>query len=287
MNATALRVVTAGKERFPSVVSYVSDAQADPGRHVTYVGVDPDTLLDEFAEAEAWADRLLVALIGDELAGVLLADIDDDMRRVWWIGPWANTEDAALALLSEARDRFGALFDEEEFAPDSRNEMLRSTAARLGFTEGTPSSVLSKADLVADGISTTEPLTDARAEAVVDLHDGLFAGTHTPGAKLVVAGGTRIRTAQLDGSTAGYVAYEIQADGTGYIDYLGVKPDARGRGLARALVADVCGELAAEAVSAAHLTVRTDAHGAVDLYRSLGFTEDRIIVPYRYGFTLE
>ncbi len=287
MNATALRVVTAGKERFPSVVSYVSDAQADPGRHVTYVGVDPDTLLDEFAEAEAWADRLLVALIGDELAGVLLADIDDDLRRVWWIGPWADTEEAALALLSEARDRFGALFDEEELAPDSRNEMLRSTAARLGFTEGTPSSVLSRADLVAHGISTTEPLTDARAEAVVDLHDELFAGTHTPGAKLVVAGGTRIRTAQLDGSTAGYVAYEIQADGTGYIGFLGVKPDARGRGLARALVADVCRELAAVGVPAVHLTVRADAHGAVDLYRSLGFIEERIIVPYRYGFTLE
>lgn len=287
MNPAALRVVTAGEERLSAVVSYVSDAQSDPASHVTYVGLDADTLLDEFAEAEAWADRLLVALIGDELAGVLLADIDDDMRRVWWIGPWANTESAAIALLSEARDRFGGLFDEEELAPDSRNEMLRSTADRLGFTEGTASSVLSKTELVADGTSSTEPLTATRAQTVAELHDSIFEGTHTPGSKLVGAEGTRIRTVQVDGATAGYVAFEIQADGTGYIDYLGVKPDARRRGLARALVADACRELAAEGVLAAHLTVRTDARGAVDLYRSLGFEEERIIVPYRYGFTLE
>jgi ribosomal protein S18 acetylase RimI-like enzyme len=282
----ALRVVLAGEEHLPLVVSYVAGAQAEPQRHVTYVGVDADTLLEEFAEAEAWEDRLLVATTGDELAGVLLADIDDDMRRVWWIGPWADTEDISIALLSEARARFGALFDEEELAPDSRNEILRSTARQLGFSEGTASSVLSRFALAVDGTSSTEPLTAARAGAVAGMHDSLFAGTHTPGTKLVAAVGTRIRTAQIDGATAGYVAYEIQADGTGYIDFLGVKPEARRRGLARALVADVCRELAADGVPAVHLTVRADAPGAVELYQSLGFTEERIIVPCRYGFTL-
>lgn len=286
MTDAVLRVVPAGEEHLSVVVSYVAGAQAEPQRHVTYVGVDAETLLEEFAEAEAWEDRLLVAIAGDELAGVLLADIDDDMRRVWWIGPWADTEDISIALLSEARARFGALFDEEELAPDSRNELLRSTARRLGFSEGTASSVLSRFDLAVDGASSTEPLTAARAEAVAGLHDSLFAGTHTPGTKLVAATGTRIRTAQIDGATAGYVAYEIQADGTGYIDYLGVKSEARRRGIARALVADVCRELAADGVPAVHLTVRADAPGAVDLYRSVGFTEERIIVPCRYGFTL-
>ncbi len=286
MSSAALRIEPAGEQRLSAVVAYVAGAQAVPERHVTYVGLDADTLLEEFAEAEAWEARLLVALVGDQLVGVLLADIDHDMRRVWWIGPWADSEDTLVGLLTEARDRFGALFDEEELAPDGRNDVLRSSARRLGFAEGTASSVLSKLDLTPDGISSTEPLTAARAETVAELHDSLFAGTHTPGPKLVAAAGTRIRTAQLDGTTAGYIAYEIQADGTGYIDYLGVKPEARRRGLARALVADVCRELAAGDVPAVHLTVRADAPGAVDLYRSLGFTEERVIVPYRYGFTL-
>lgn len=281
-----VRVVPAGEERLSAAVSYVAGAQADPRRHVTYVGVEPGSLVTEFTEVEAWPDRLLVALTGDTIAGVLLADIDDDMRRVWWIGPWVDTEAVAVSLLSEARDRFGAHFDEEELAPDSRNEVLRSTARRLGFVEETASSVLSKLDLAAVAPSTTEPLAAASAETVAEVHDSIFAGTHTPGAKLVVASGTRIRVAKLDGATVGYVAYEIQADGTGYIDYLGVTPDARRRGLARALVADACAELANDGVPAVHLTVRADAAGAVDLYRSLGFVEERVIVPCRYGFSL-
>ncbi len=286
MTGSALRVVPAGEARLPAVAAYVADAQVEADRHVTYVGTAVDTLLEEFAEADAWTDRLLVALAGEEIVGVMLADIDADMRRVWWLGPWADSEPVAIALLSGARDRFGPLFDEEELAPDSRNEMLRSVARRLGFTEGTAASVLSKSDLVAEGPFSTEPLTANRAKSVAEIHDELFGRTHTPGAKLVTAGGTRIRTVQFHGSTAGYVAYEIHADGTGYIDYLGVEPKARRRGLGRVLIADVCRELAAEGVPAVHLTVRADAPGAVDLYRSLGFTEERIIVPYRYGFTL-
>lgn len=286
MTAAALRVDTAGAERLPAALAYVAGAQIEPRRHVTYVGVDVDTLAEEFSEAEAWADRLLVALTGDELVGVLLADVDADMRRVWWIGPWADSGDVAVALLSAARERFGGLFGEEELAPDSRNEMLRSIALGLGFAEGTASSVLSKRDLTVDGILETERMAQARSHEVAELHDSLFPGTHTPGAKLVHDEGTRIRTAQLDGDTAGYVAYEVQPDGTGYINYVGVSAHARRRGLASALVSDVCRELGAEGVAAVHLTVRVDAPGAVDLYRSLGFTEERVIVPYRCGFSL-
>jgi ribosomal protein S18 acetylase RimI-like enzyme len=286
VTAAGLRVEPAGEERLSAVVSHVARAQVDPARHVAYVGVDIGSVSDELTDAEAWPDRLLVAFDGSELIGVLLADVDDDMRRVWWVGPWADSEDVAVALVSAGRDRFGTLFDEEELAPDSRNEMVRAAARRLGFEEGTASSVLFKLDPSADGVSSTTPLTADRARSVAELHDEIFAGTHTPGAKLVAAEGTRIRTAQIDGATAGYVAYEVQADGTGYIDYLGVRADVRRRGLGRLLVADVCRDLALDGVSEVHLTVRADAPGAVDLYRSLGFTEERVIVPCRYGFTL-
>lgn len=286
MSSTGLRIEPAGEGLLASVVAYVAEAQADPDRHVTYVGGHVGAISDELTDAAEWPDRLLVALAGHDLVGALLADIDQDMRRVWWVGPWAGTEAIARSLLSGARERFSSLFDEEELAPDSRNDIVRSIAAQLGFSEGTSSSVLSKPDLSADGITSTEPLTSERRDAVAGLHDALFPGTHTPGAKLVSAAGTRIRTAQIDGTTVGYVAYEIQADGTAYIDYLGVGPNVRRRGVGRALVADACRELAIEGVPTVHLTVRADAPGAVELYRGLGFVEERIIVPYRCGFTL-
>jgi ribosomal protein S18 acetylase RimI-like enzyme len=286
VTSTGLRIEPAGEGRLATVVTYVAEAQAEPHRHVTYVGEHAGALTEDLTDADEWPDRLLAAFAGHDLVGVLLADIDPDMRRVWWVGPWADTEAVAHSLLAGARQRFGHLFDEEELAPDSRNDVVRSIAAQLGFSEGTPSAVLSKLDPSTDGITSTEPLTAERCDAVAELHDSLFAGTHTSGAKLVSAAGTRIRTAQIDGVTVGYVAYEIQADGAGYIDYLGVGPNARRRGVGRALVADACRELAGEGVSAVHLTVRADAPGAADLYRGLGFIEERIIVPYRCGFTL-
>lgn len=286
MTGSALRVVPVDEPHIPGVMAYVAAAQTEPSRHVTYVGVEPDTLSEEFARAEAWMDRLLVALNGDEIEGVLLADIDRDMRRVWWLGPWADREEVAVALLSAARERFGALFDEEELAPDGRNEMLRSAAGRLGFHEETAAAVLSKFDVEADGGTSTQPLTVDRAEAVAELHDSIFVGTHTPGSKLIAAEDTRIRTAQVAGAMVGYIAYEVQVDGTGYIDYLGVRPDVRRRGLGRALVDDACRDLASAGVRAVHLTVRVDASGAIDLYRSLGFIQERVIVPYRHGFSL-
>lgn len=286
MTAAGLRLLPAGEERLADVVAFVAAAQAQPERHVSFVGVDAGSLRHEFSEVEKWGDRLLVAIDGGDLVGALLADIDEEMRRVWWIGPWATDEDAAIELLSVARSRLGTLFDEEELAPDSRNEPLRSVARRLGFVEDTPSSVLSKVDLAADGSSSTEPMTPADAGTVAELHDAIFVGTHTPGAKLVAAERTRIRVARVDGTTAGYIAFEVQSDGAGYIDYLGVSPGARRRGLARALVADACRELAGEGVPAVHLTVRADAPGALDLYRSLGFVDERVVVPCRFGFTL-
>jgi ribosomal protein S18 acetylase RimI-like enzyme len=164
--------------------------------------------------------------------------------------------------------------------------MLRSAARRLGFHEETPAAVLSRFDVEADGGTSTEPLTVDRAGDVAELHDSIFVGTHTPGSKLVAAEGTRIRTAQLAGATVGYIAYEIQPDGTGYIDYLGVKPGLRRRGLGRALVDDACRDLASKGLPAVHLTVRVDATGAIDLYRGLGFIQERLIVPCRSGFTL-
>jgi GNAT superfamily N-acetyltransferase len=270
-----------------AISAYVARSQRDATRHVAYVGVEADSILEEFSRADRWSDRMLVVRDGDHIAGVLLADIDEDMGRVWWVGPWADSIDIARELLDDGRVRFGRLFGEEEMAPDSRNGMIRSLAAERDFTEGTASSVLSKTGLDPTGQPSSRRITDTTAEAVAALHDRLFPGTHTVGTTLVTAERTHIRTADVDGRTAGYIAFEAQPDGAGYVDFVGVEPAQRRRGVGRALVVDACRELAAGGATAVHLTVRADAPGAVDLYRSAGFVEERIIVPCRRGFTLD
>ncbi|MEM7285141.1 MAG: GNAT family N-acetyltransferase [Actinomycetota bacterium] len=90
----------------------------------------------------------------------------------------------------------------------------------------------------------------------------------------------------VDGAVVGYVAYEMQADGSGYIDYLAVDETLRGRGLGRALVSTATADLVTSGATHAHLTVREANAAARALYASLDYEEERIAIPYRRGFTL-
>lgn len=265
---------------------FVASAQSDPERHIAYVGDEPDTILLEFARAENWADRLAVAVDHASITGVLLADVDPDMRRVWWVGPWAGDIDTMTALMNAVTGVLGDAFDTEELAPDGRNTAVASFGRACGFSEGTGSLVLYRRLTSTLQRDTTTVMAAHQAAQVATLHDRLFPGTHARGTTVVADPDTTVRCAIRDGSLAGYLAYQIQLDGTGYIDYLGVEPDARRRGIARALIADACAAMAAARVPEVHLTVRLDADGARELYRSVGFTETRVIQPLRKGFTL-
>jgi ribosomal protein S18 acetylase RimI-like enzyme len=271
-----------------AVVAYVTAAQADPTRHVTYVGDQPATVLADLRAATAWRERTLVAHGGDDRpTGVLTVDVDEDLGRLWWLGPWADDVATARELLTAAGS-IAALVHEREFAPDARNTDLARLATDLGYRPEEPSAVLVR-DLATwpdddpagpGGVRVLEP--EDRDE-VARLHDHLFAGTHTRGRDLVRDGATEVLVAGDD--PRGYVATQEQADGTLYIDFLGVDPAARGRGLGRTLIAAAVTRAAGAGAPAASLTVRAGNRHARALYASLGFTQERMIAPYRRGFT--
>ena len=262
--------------------AFVARAQRDPTRHVTYVGIDAAIVLAEFAEVSSWRSRSLVMRDQGAIRSVILCDVDEEKRRAYWMGPWGDDDDSTAQLLDEARSRFGDLFDEEELAPDARNDLLCRLAIERGFRVETQSDVLSRVDL-AIAPMTSEELRPEFTEAVAALHDSLFPGTHRSGDHLA-DDGTHVRCFLDGGTPVGYVAYQVQADGSGYIDYLGVAPTARRRGIARSLIRDACSALAAQGVTSTHLTVRADLPGATQLYLSEGFVRERTIAPHRLGF---
>lgn len=284
-----LEIRTVGPDPVDDVVDYVARRQAAPASHVVFVGEGAATVGADLADVARWRDRLLVARADGAVVGAVLTDIDEARRRAWWFGPWADGPDIAAALVAAADARFGAAWDEEEFAPDVANRLVAELAVARGCTPGTASSVLAfdaAQQPTPRPSGRTAPLDATSAPAVAALHDRLFPATHTLGADLVRADKTTIRAAMVDGVVAGYVAVEVLADGVGYIDYLGVEPGRRRLGLGRALVGDAVASLVAAGVTETHLTVREDAVGARDLYRSLGFVELRVIRPYRRGFDL-
>lgn len=283
-------VTALGEDDDTEVIDYVVAAQADPSRHVTYLGTDTTTVRAELSAVAQWRERTFVARAGDGvLHGVLTADVDPDLGRLWWLGPWAEGPDVARALLQAARGVVGGIA-EREFAPDARHHWMGELALDLGYHPEVPSAVLvaelagwaEDAELPAAAAEVRE-LEPEDTDDVVRLHDHLFAGTHTTGRSLVGDQETSVLVAGEP--PRGYVATQVQADGSLYVDFVGVDPSARGRGLGRALVAAALVGAAAAGVARASLTVREDNRHARALYASLGFVKERRIAPYRRGFT--
>jgi ribosomal protein S18 acetylase RimI-like enzyme len=291
---------TATPDDLGELAALVAAQQADPTRHVGEYGPTATGIAEQLTElAPGGLDAVVVAIADAAIVGVLAAEWDEDPPRVWWLGPvvapgtdWQQTADA---LYDHLRRRVPATVTEEEFGPDERHVELAAFAARRGFTAEEASVVLVRELPEADGSAGLPPdvsparlrpfVEDDRAP-VADLHDRLFPATHTPGGRLDEGRDRLVWVAELGGRLAGYVAAERQEDGTGYVDFLGVDPAAQGQGIGRHLVATAC-ELLHDRHGCREvtLTVRVSNAPARRVYGRCGFVEERVLVPWRRGFS--
>jgi ribosomal protein S18 acetylase RimI-like enzyme len=286
----------------PEVAAFVAAQQADPTRHIAYLGLEDEGICAELAALEPLGlEAVMVARRGAELVGMLAADWSDDPPRVWWFGPFVASGEVfdavADALLAAARTLLPAEVTQEEFAVDRRNETVAMFARRQGFEPGEGSSALLTTDLAAvrraspTGGEQTDPhgvrvvsLDDRTRGAVAALHDRLFPGTHTPGDRLDRDPDRVVLAAIRDGAVLGYVAAERQEDGAGYIDFLGVDEPARGQGIGRRLIVAACQRLHDDlGCCLVHLTVRESNVAGRRLYATLGFVEERMLQPWSRG----
>jgi ribosomal protein S18 acetylase RimI-like enzyme len=296
--------------------------QSDHQTYVMYLGDTASSIVEEVGEVQRWGERSAIVELDGRMAGWLVADVDEDMGRVWWLGPfvaepdprrWADLADQlyhrAVALLpdgvteqeSAADDRGGKLADwcvRHRFSPNTASVLLRLDPEDLASKDLDPEDLVSKDLAPPTGGHVVRPLADADHDVVKHLHQVAFPGTHTTPDGLVTSNHPRLvlETEQSSSGVAGegpggvgvvgYVAYELQPDGSGYIDYLAVDQTSRGSGYGGALVAEASRRMIAEGASYVHLTVREDNPAARALYARIGFVEERVVRPYRIGFDL-
>lgn len=301
------------------MTALAADAQLDPERFCAYLPVEADAIAADVSDVDGpdggdWTEATWLALDDDRnVVAWLLAEVDVDMGRVWWWGPIvadaarlpAALRDGTMDQLFAAASSVTQRWDEHELAIDDRSSMLRTFADRHGFVAEEASAMLQTPPLAStdreagsgtgahrtsdDGVLELAPRHHA---SVAALHDIVFPGTHTTGEKLVdAAPGRSVLVIEDDGPTvdgdiAGYVAVEVQSDGSLYIDYLAVAGHLRGRGIGRRLVSDAVARGAASGATHAHLTVRAGNVAARRLYASLWFTEVSILLPLRRGFSV-
>jgi ribosomal protein S18 acetylase RimI-like enzyme len=312
-----MQIRTAVEADRSTLAALAGRQQRRPERHITYLGVEPEHIAAEMVEEDDdWTAVSAVAEHDGRIRGWLMGSVDAEMGRVWWFGPFIDAQHdgaddraddgadggvdvgahhvwrgIADALYAHASSLLPDTVDQEELAPDARHVLLADWALDHGFHRDPGSAILGlpraiAAPTVPDaGIVRPATAQDGR---LVELHDELFAGTHTTGQRLLAgADAEHIRLVlEVDHTVVGYVAVEVQPDGGGYIDYLGVDPAHRRRGFGLTLVRAGVGALADRGCERFDLTVREANHGARKLYAALGFVEERVIHPYRKGFEL-
>ncbi len=279
---------------FAAMAAMAAPLQREPRTHVLYLGMDPATIEAELdgLDCEPWS---CVAVDDDRIIGWVVGDVDPEMGRVWWHGPFVaegGADVVASAMLDTCRRSLAASITQEELAFDARAEALGRWATTQGFVSEPGSVVLTLdeagIDRLAPPTRVVRPIGPDDTAAVAAMHDDLFPDTHTTGAALVASADPTHPRLVVDhgGGVAGYVAVEQDEDGSGYVDFLGVDPAQRRGGLGAELVRAAVQALAAIDARPVHLTVREANAGARELYASLGFVEERIAHPYRLGFTL-
>ena len=288
-----MRIDVATQNDLAELSQFASRRQSDPESHIAYLSIEASDIASELEELDAWHHFTLIARDENRLLGWLTAETDEEIGRVWWLGPFCLDDDwdsIADDLLLTARRDLTAQFTQEEAASDDRHVRLDGWCRRHGFTEHTASAALDlRSKTKPDRDSAVVVMSDTTRASVAMLHDRYFPGSHRTGDQLVAHDQTTVlvRPTSPDASDVdGYVATQHQADGSTYIDFLGVVEHARRTRVATQLIRAVTSS-SGDDEAHFHLTVRADNEAARRLYNRLGFEETRVVVPYRLGFSLD
>ena len=227
-----------------------------------------------------------------ETLGVIGCEIDRSQRRAWIRGPWAvpGLSSAALeAALLNTLERSLPQITRFDAFPSEHDEALAALYLGASYRRMDVHRVMQAA--LGDVGTTTAAdarITPARPDDLrqwLPLHHGLFPGSYLSDEDIAAAisdGARLVLTAWFDSRPAGYlVAKDDAAMGEMYVDYLGVDPATRGRGLGRALLLHAMRWGERRACRRAALTVRQDRAEAMSLYLQCGFQEVRAGVNWR------
>ncbi|MFT3833148.1 MAG: GNAT family N-acetyltransferase [Micropruina sp.] len=276
-----------------ALLDFITERQADPATGTCYIGTEREALRLELEElGDAWPGSALVATdSGGRIVGATVTDLDLELGRSWIHGPWvaeAHWDALARPLLESAIACCPSGVDQHEISGDIANRRMAALAADLGWTASVPNHVFvaklaDAANWPADDPRVRAPRGDDFA-TIDPLHAAEFPNTYLTTRQMIDEGitGERITVvSEAGGELLGYAAGRVQPDGSGYLDFIAVKPEARGTGAGRGLLATVSRRiLAAAPLHDVNLTVQDHRAPAIALYRALGFTLETTIVGY-------
>ncbi len=279
-------------DQLNEVAAFIALLQRDTAHHIAYFGLTAPDIAASIAEwDDDWAQQVFLAYDQDRLVGFIGVDISTESAKAWVYGPlvdhadWHTCADQLYAAL-EAQGILQAM-KTQELLGDAHNQRLAVFAGRHGFNTRFGAASLR---LLRDQVSALPQLEPAsrlsgdQHDPFIGLHNTIFPDTYYSGRELLE---------QLDdqnqafviaegGVLQGYIFARVDNGSDGYIDFLGVREEARGRGLgARLIVTASRWLMSLPEVNEIALTVNADNDTAIRLYQRLSFEHLRTVEAYR------
>lgn len=267
-------------DELPRVAAFLARLNRIPEHHIGFCDTDEAEVLNswqrDFGDVPA-ADAFVALEQGGHLIGLLGFDADLKRGRAEIWGPFAEPQASGAATALWHGVRFPAGIREVLLFCNVRNTFCTDFAARCGFAEEVPTQILlaQRSTFSEDVALSPRRLTAADAEAFTELHDALFPGTYYGGRDILgrLNEQHQVLTAHDEVGLCGYVYAEVSpAFGEASLEFVGVAPRARNRGVGTRLVREALAWVFSfAAVAEVTLVVSTRREAALRLYRAAGF----------------
>jgi ribosomal protein S18 acetylase RimI-like enzyme len=274
------KIAEASREDFPAIARLLAEQNETPESQCLHSGEGYESILQTMIKWDEVSEiRFVVAVQNGRLVGVLGCEFDEELGRGWLWGPFALTADwkgLATDLLEQLLAILPAAIRRLDFFVNQVNQRAYRFYLAQGFQEPEVSHVYvaERHQTVPLLLDACRPLQPAQSGCFRALHDAIFPNTYYTGQDILdqLDADHRIFVAVQGEDLLGYVYAILDESGEGYIEFLGVQADARGRGLGKRLLLTALYWLfEVRDVSTVGLTVSDDQNNARSLYKKVGF----------------
>jgi len=275
----------AGRDDFGPIAKLIAAQNKNPETHCIQsdTGAEPQSVENEMLRlASESAICFVTAIQNDVLAGAMGCEFDEELGRGWARGPFivAGTGDweaTANALLEGLQKILPSTIHWLDSFLNIANQQGNNFYLSHGFKQLRLVHVYTSNTFAGkfERSSSCAPLTPLRAQDFIALHDSIFPQTYASGQKIFekIDGDHQVFIYSQDDEILGYLYAAIDEDShEGSVEFVGVREDARGKGVGRILLQTALTWLFQEKqVNQAILVVNDNLTNARSLYERVGF----------------
>lgn len=281
------------KDRFDELVRFVARLNSDGVHHIGFFGESEADIRASLAESLIPpAEGFRMAYESDQLVGIFGVDADPEINRAWLFGPLVERTDwhmIAEQLYASVLPLIPVNIRDYDLFCDVQNVHIDEFALKHGFPLSSENAVLTLTRENYRPTAKRNTQVTAYQEQLFEqfekLHKMLFPNAYFTARQMVEKTDKdhQLFFALEGNNLLGYHFCKIEPESeSGYIDFIGTDPSARGHGIGADLLASgVDWMLSASTTQKIDLTVNAANVAARSLYEKFGFVTHRVMRGYR------